>query len=68
MAANALAAQEMGLAVVAKGDGLVATVHAGDVAPAAADALFGAEDGEYNSVAVQVAGLDKVGQLLTHER
>ena len=68
MAADALGAHEVGLAVVAEGDGLVASVHAGDVAPAAADALVAVEDGENYSIAIQVVGRNKVGQLLTHER
>ena len=68
MAAHALGAHEVGLAVVAEGDGLVAAVHTGDVAPAAADALVAVEDGEDYSIAVQVVGRNKVGQLLAHER
>ena len=66
--AHALGAHEVRLAVVAEGDGLVTAVHAGDVAPAAANALLAVEDGEDYSIAVQVVGRNKVGQLLTHER
>ena len=51
-----------------EGDGLVPAVHTGNVASAAADALLAVEDGKDDGVAVQVAGLDKVWQLLTHER
>ena len=59
--ADALATHEVGLTVVAKGDGLVATVHTGNVASAAADALLAVEDGEYYSIAVQVVGRNKAG-------
>ena len=67
VAADALAAHEVGLAVVAEGDGLVAAIHAGDVASAAADALLAIEDGEYYSIAVQVVGRNKAGKPLTHQ-
>ena len=67
MAAHALAAHEVGLAVVAEGDGLVAAVHAGDIAPAAADALVGVEDGKDDGVTVQVVGRNKAGKPLTHQ-
>ncbi len=40
VAAHALGAHEVRLAVIAEGDGLVAAVHTGDVAPAAADAIL----------------------------
>ena len=62
VAADALAAHEVGFAVVAEGDGLVAAIHAGDVAPAAADAILAVEDGEDNGVAVQVVGRNKAGE------
>ena len=52
VAADALTAHEVGRAVVAKGDCLVSAVHAGDVAPATADAILCVEDGEDNGIAV----------------
>ena len=67
MAAHTLAAHEAGLAVVAKGDRLVAAVHAGYIATAAADALLGAKDGEDDGITVQVAGFGEIGQLLSHQ-
>ena len=67
MAAHALVAHDVRLAVIAKGDGLVATVHTGDIAPAAADALLAVDDGIDDGVAVQVAGLGEIGQLLSHQ-
>ena len=67
VAADALASHEVGLAVVAEGDGLVSAIHAGDVAPAAADAILAVEDGEDNGVAVQVVGRNKAGKPLTHQ-
>ena len=68
MAANALGAHKVWLSVVAEGDGLLADVHAGDVAPAAADAILAVEDGVNDSVAVQVVGLSEIGQLLAHQQ
>ena len=68
VATDALAAHEVGLAVVAEGDGLVAAVHTGDVASAATNTILMIKYGIYNGVTVQVAGLDKVGQLFTNER
>ena len=67
VAADALGAHEVGLAVVAEGDGLVTTVHAGNVAPAAADALLAVKDGVDNGVAVQVVGRNKAGKPFTHQ-
>lgn len=67
MTAHTLVAHEMGLAVLAEGDGLMAAVHAGNVAPAAADALLSVEDREDDGVAVQVARLDEFGQLLAYK-
>ena len=65
--AHALGAHEVGLSVIAEGDGLVAAIHAGDVASAAADALVGVEDGKDDGVSVQVVGRNKVGKPLTHQ-
>ena len=65
--AHALGAHEVRLAVVAEGDGLVTAVHAGNVAPAAANALLGAKDGEDDGITVQVAGFGEIGQLLSHQ-
>ena len=67
VAADALAAHEVRLAVVAEGDGLVSAVHAGNITPAAADAFLAVEDGEDDGVTVQVAGLDKAGDLFAHQ-
>ena len=67
MAAYALGAHEMGLAVVAEGDGLVTAVHAGNVAPAAADTFLTVEDGEDDGVTVQVVGCNKAGKPFTHQ-
>ena len=38
--AHALGAHKVGLAVIAEGDSLVAAIHTGDVASAAADAIL----------------------------
>ena len=57
VATDALAAHEVRLAVVAEGDGLVAAVHAGHIAPAATNALLAVKDGEDDGVTVQVTGL-----------
>ena len=67
MAADALVAHEVRLAVVAEGDGLMAAIHAGDIAPTAADALLAVEDGEDYSIAVKVVGRNKAGKPLTHQ-
>ena len=66
VAAHTLGAHEMGLAVIAEGYSLVSTVHTGDIASAAADALVGVEDGEDYSIAVQVVGRNKAGKPLSH--
>ena len=65
--AHALGAHKVGLAVFAEGDGLVAAIHAGDVASAAADALVGVEDGKDDGVTVQVVGRNKAGKPLTYK-
>ena len=67
MATDALAAHEVWLAVLTERDGLVAAVHTGNIAPAAADALLAVEDGEDNGLAVQVVGRYKVGKSFTHK-
>ena len=68
VAAHALGAHEVGLTVIAEGDGLVAAVHTGDVTSATTNTILMIKYGIYNGVTVQVAGLDEVGQLLTHKR
>ena len=67
VAAHTLGAHEMGLAVIAEGDGLVSTVHTRNIAPATADAFVGVEDGEDYSIAVQVVGRNKAGKPLSHQ-
>ena len=67
MTAHALGAHEVGLTVIAEGDGLVAAIHAGDVTSAAADALVGVEDGKDDGVTVQVVGRNKAGKPLSHK-
>ena len=57
MTAYALAAHKVWLAVLTECDGLMAAVHAGNVASAAADARLIVEYGEDNGIAVQIAGL-----------
>ena len=64
---DALVAHDVGFAVVIEGDGLMAAIHAGDVAPATADALVTVDEREDDRVAIQVTGPDDVGNLLTHQ-
>ncbi len=67
VAADALATHEMGFPIVTEGDGLVAAVHTGNIAPATTDAILSVEDGEYYGIAVQVVGRNKGGKPLTHQ-
>ena len=67
VAAHTLSAHEMGLAVVAEGDGLMSAVHTGNVAPAAADAILAVKEGINDGVAVQIVRPGDIGQLLTHQ-
>lgn len=53
MTADTFGTVEAGPAVLVQGDGLVASVRAGDHAPAAADASFVVESGEEDGVPLQ---------------
>ena len=68
MATDTLGANETGKTGDGiEGDGLMSTVHAGNIAAAAAHALVSVYLRIDDGVAIQVGGPDKIRQGLTHD-